>query len=120
MNARTPVGAPVWASSGAGAVVRTTRPATAATIPARTDEADFRREHIEGILGAPPTSVKDRGARRGDVPTTFGSVSDIVSTGLPPMELHSFLFDCLWRAGVREIFGIPGDFVLNLYEALED
>src|SRR3954467_10192940 len=38
----------------------------------------------------------------------------------PPMQLHTFLFDELWRHGVRQIFGIPGDFVLNLYEALED
>jgi indolepyruvate decarboxylase len=37
-----------------------------------------------------------------------------------PMQLHTFLFDELWRQGVRQIFGIPGDFVLNLYEALED
>lgn len=36
------------------------------------------------------------------------------------MKLHAFLFDELWAAGVRHIFGIPGDFVLNLYEALED
>jgi indolepyruvate decarboxylase len=36
------------------------------------------------------------------------------------MTLHTYLFDELWRAGVRQIFGIPGDFVLNLYEALED
>jgi indolepyruvate decarboxylase len=36
------------------------------------------------------------------------------------MKLHAFLFDQLWRQGVRHIFGIPGDFVLNLYEALED
>jgi len=33
--------------------------------------------------------------------------------------LRSFLFDQLWQRGVRHIFGIPGDFVLNLYEALE-
>jgi len=36
------------------------------------------------------------------------------------VRLHEFLFDELWRYGVRHIFGIPGDFVLNLYEALED
>jgi indolepyruvate decarboxylase len=36
------------------------------------------------------------------------------------MKLSAFLFGELWRAGVRQIFGIPGDFVLNLYEALED
>ena len=36
------------------------------------------------------------------------------------MTLHAFLFDQLWKEGVRHIFGIPGDFVLNLYEALED
>ena len=36
------------------------------------------------------------------------------------MRLHEFLFDQLWHHGVRHIFGIPGDFVLNLYEALED
>src|SRR5579862_8396915 len=35
------------------------------------------------------------------------------------MRLHDFLFDQLWHQGVRHIFGIPGDFVLNLYEALE-
>ena len=36
------------------------------------------------------------------------------------MRLHDFLFDQLWHHGIRHIFGIPGDFVLNLYEALED
>jgi indolepyruvate decarboxylase len=36
------------------------------------------------------------------------------------MKLHTFLLDQLWNQGVRHIFGIPGDFVLNLYEALED
>src|SRR5499427_6474205 len=35
------------------------------------------------------------------------------------MKLHAFLFDALQQAGVRHIFGIPGDFALNLYEALE-
>jgi indolepyruvate decarboxylase len=35
-------------------------------------------------------------------------------------RLSAFLFDELWLEGVRQIFGIPGDFVLNLYEALED
>src|SRR5437762_4783305 len=35
------------------------------------------------------------------------------------MKLHAFLFDQLWSEGVRQIFGIPGDFVLNLYEALQ-
>src|SRR5690242_12319982 len=36
------------------------------------------------------------------------------------MQLKTFLFDQLWNEGVRHIFGLPGDFVLNLYEALED
>src|SRR4051812_34743215 len=40
--------------------------------------------------------------------------------GNPSMKLSAFLFDALWREGVRQIFGIPGDFVLNLYEAFED
>jgi indolepyruvate decarboxylase len=35
------------------------------------------------------------------------------------MTLHQFLFDRLYVHGVRQIFGIPGDFVLNLYNALE-
>jgi indolepyruvate decarboxylase len=35
------------------------------------------------------------------------------------MQLWEFLFDELYSRGVRHIFGIPGDFVLNLYEALE-
>jgi indolepyruvate decarboxylase len=35
------------------------------------------------------------------------------------MKLHTFLFDALQQYGVRHIFGIPGDFALNLYEALE-
>jgi indolepyruvate decarboxylase len=35
------------------------------------------------------------------------------------LTLRSFLFDQLWARGVRHIFGIPGDYVLNLYEALE-
>ena len=34
------------------------------------------------------------------------------------MKLHQVLFDELYARGVRHIFGIPGDFVLNLYEAL--
>lgn len=36
------------------------------------------------------------------------------------MKLHTFLFDQIWNEGVRQVFGIPGDFVLNLFEALED
>lgn len=36
------------------------------------------------------------------------------------MKLHQFLFDELHSHGVRHIFGIPGDFVLNLYNALQD
>ncbi len=35
------------------------------------------------------------------------------------MKLHEFLFDQLHANGVRHIFGIPGDFVLNLYNALQ-
>lgn len=35
------------------------------------------------------------------------------------MKLYKFLFDQFYAQGVRQIFGIPGDFVLNLYEALE-
>lgn len=35
------------------------------------------------------------------------------------MQLCEFLFDELYSRGVRQVFGIPGDFVLNLYEALE-
>ncbi len=35
------------------------------------------------------------------------------------MKLWEFLFDQLYDQGVRRIFGIPGDFVLNLYQALE-
>ena len=36
-----------------------------------------------------------------------------------PMTLHQYLFDQLWDRGVRHIYGIPGDFALNLFEALE-
>jgi indolepyruvate decarboxylase len=36
------------------------------------------------------------------------------------MNLCTFLFEELWNNGVRQIFGIPGDYVLNLYGALED
>ena len=36
------------------------------------------------------------------------------------MKLYQFLFDQLHQAGVRHIFGIPGDFVLNLYNALQN
>jgi indolepyruvate decarboxylase len=36
------------------------------------------------------------------------------------MTLHKFLFDQLHEQGVRQVFGIPGDFVLNLYNALQD
>ena len=35
------------------------------------------------------------------------------------MKLHQFLFDQLHAQGVRHIFGIPGDYALNLYEALQ-
>ena len=35
------------------------------------------------------------------------------------MQLYEFLFEELYSRGVRRIFGIPGDFVLNMYEALE-
>src|ERR1700730_1081673 len=35
------------------------------------------------------------------------------------MKLHQVLFDELYAQGIRHIFGIPGDFVLNLYEALQ-
>src|SRR5262245_61697372 len=35
------------------------------------------------------------------------------------MQLSEFLFDELHSRGVRQVFGIPGDYVLNLYEALE-
>ena len=36
------------------------------------------------------------------------------------VTLAAFLFDALERAGVRQIFGIPGDFALPLYEALQE
>ena len=36
------------------------------------------------------------------------------------MKLCDFLFDELRKHGVRQVFGIPGDFVLPLYEAFED
>ena len=35
------------------------------------------------------------------------------------MKLYEFLFNELYSAGVRQIFGIPGDYVLNIYQALE-
>ena len=35
------------------------------------------------------------------------------------MELQAFLFDQLWARDVRQVFGIPGDYALNLYEAFE-
>src|SRR4029450_2867456 len=37
----------------------------------------------------------------------------------PRVKLHQVLFDEIYAQGVRQIFGIPGDFVLSLYEALE-
>jgi indolepyruvate decarboxylase len=36
------------------------------------------------------------------------------------MKLHQFLFDELYARNVRHVFGIPGDFVLNLYNALQE
>ena len=36
------------------------------------------------------------------------------------MKLCDFLFDELRKHGVRQVFGIPGDFALSLYEAFED
>ena len=36
------------------------------------------------------------------------------------MKLCDFLFDELRKHGVRQVFGIPGDFALALYEAFED
>jgi indolepyruvate decarboxylase len=36
------------------------------------------------------------------------------------MKLYQFLFDQLYEQGIRRVSGLPGDFVLNLYQALED
>lgn len=35
------------------------------------------------------------------------------------MTLERFLFDTLWAHGVRHLYGLPGDFALNLFEALQ-
>lgn len=35
------------------------------------------------------------------------------------MRLCSYLLDQLWQRGVRHIFGLPGDFVLNLFDAIQ-
>jgi indolepyruvate decarboxylase len=35
------------------------------------------------------------------------------------MELQAFLLEQLWARDVRQVFGIPGDYALNLYEAFE-
>jgi indolepyruvate decarboxylase len=35
------------------------------------------------------------------------------------MTLAQMIFDRLWDLGVRHIFGLPGDYALNLFEALE-
>lgn len=35
------------------------------------------------------------------------------------MQLQAFLFDQLWARDVRQVFGIPGDFALNLFEAFQ-
>jgi indolepyruvate decarboxylase len=35
------------------------------------------------------------------------------------MRLSAYLFDQLWHRGVRQIFGLPGDFALNLFDALQ-
>src|SRR5688572_353069 len=46
--------------------------------------------------------------------------NSIISTArMSLVTLHQFLFDRLWDRGVRHIYGIPGDFALNLFEALE-
>ncbi len=47
--------------------------------------------------------------------------ADWVSASAPASshEASQFLFDQLHAHGVRHIFGIPGDFVLNLYNALQ-
>ena len=42
------------------------------------------------------------------------------AAGDPTMKLHQFLFDELHARNVRHVFGIPGDFVLNLYNALQE
>ena len=34
------------------------------------------------------------------------------------MRLSAFLFDQLWQRGVRHVFGLPGDFALNAFDAL--
>lgn len=36
------------------------------------------------------------------------------------MTLATTLFDALWARGVRHIFGLPGDYALNLFDALQD
>ena len=35
------------------------------------------------------------------------------------MTLARYLFDQLWQRGVRHIFGLPGDYALNLFDALQ-
>ena len=48
-------------------------------------------------------------------PTRDGS-----TTASPPTTVGSYLVDRLQALGVEHIFGIPGDYVLNLYKMLDD
>lgn len=52
-------------------------------------------------------------------PTGFAKVSPPASTFPATMPLGAFLFEYLYRSGVRHSFGIPGDFALPTFTWLE-
>lgn len=58
--------------------------------------------------------------RSGDIANNVSAKSKTVARGRTPTSIGSYLIQRLQDVGVRDIFGIPGDFVLKFYGMLED
>lgn len=59
-------------------------------------------------------------AKRKPVETAAKSTKHSAARGKTPLSIGSYLIQRLRDVGVRDIFGIPGDFVLKFYGMLED
>ena len=55
-----------------------------------------------------------------DRPSKPTSAKRVASQGKTPVSIGGYLIQRLQEVGVRDIFGIPGDFVLKFYGMLED
>ncbi|MEZ6034343.1 MAG: thiamine pyrophosphate-binding protein [Planctomycetaceae bacterium] len=58
--------------------------------------------------------------RSGEIANNVSAKSKTVARGGTPTSIGSYLIQRLQEVGVRDIFGIPGDFVLKFYGMLED